>query len=406
MLDLYETFYNLSADPFRLSPDHRFVLDHPSYAKSRSYLEYALHRGEGFVIITGGAGTGKTTLISEILVQLDKTRIQVATLTSTQLESRDLLHMVAASFGLPLKEMDKVALLLELEKFLKQEGQKGRRAVLIVDEAQGLSQGALEELRLLANLQFNNRLLLQVFLVGQESLQELIGAPGMEHLRQRIVAASRLEPLKPNETVDYVEQRLSCAGWKGDPKIDAEALMLVHSSSGGIPRRINLICSRLFLYGSMEKKHVLVGADAKIVIEDLQQEHLVAPVAERVNGTTGAPSRIGVLVEVGAMASVHSLPRKKRTTEDSAGDIAVQTAENSTADRVQPASILTPATGELAETDNPTAVPPLDSIMTAKGPRRTQQADKGRRLSKGMVIAVIFALMVMGIFLVVVVGTE
>ena len=312
MLDLYKTFYKLSADPFRLSPDHRFVLDHRSYAKSKSYLEYALHRGEGFIIITGGAGTGKTTLINEILAKLDKTRIQVATLTSTQLESRDLLHMVAASFGLPLKEMDKAALLLGLEEFLKQQGQQGRHAVLIVDEAQGLSHGALEELRLLANLQFNNRLLLQVFLVGQESLQELIGIPGMEHLRQRVVAASHLEPLKPDETVDYVEHRLSRVGWKGDPKIDAEALMLVHHFSDGIPRRINLICSRLFLYGAMEKKHALVGADAKNVIEDLQREHLVAPVAERGNGTTGAPSRVGVLAEVGVKASIHSLPRKKK----------------------------------------------------------------------------------------------
>lgn len=326
MLDLYETFYKLSADPFRLGPDHRFVLDHRSYAKSRSYLEYALHRGEGFIVITGGAGTGKTTLINEILAQLDKTRIRVATLNSTQLESRDLLHMVTASFGLSLEEIDKAALLLGLEEFLKQQGQKGRRSVLIVDEAQGLSQGALEELRLLANLQFNNRLLLQVFLVGQELLRELISAPGMDHLRQRIVAASHIDPLTPDETVDYVEHRLSRVGWQGDPKIDAEALSLIYSFSGGIPRRINLICSRLFLYGAMEKKHALVGADAKNVIEDLKQEHLVAPVAERVNGTTGGPSLVRVLADEGVKASIDSLPREKKTTEDSAA-IATDSAQ-------------------------------------------------------------------------------
>lgn len=318
MLDLYENFYKLTADPFRLSPDHRFVLDHRSYAKSKSYLEYALHRGEGFIVITGGAGTGKTTLISEILEKLDKTHIQVATLNSTQLESRDMLHMVAASFDLPLKdkEMDKADLLLLLEEFLKQQGKKGRRAVLIVDEAQGLSPSALEELRLLANLQFKSRLLLQVFLVGQEPLRELIGAPEMDHLRQRIVAASHIEPLTLSETVDYVEYRLSRVGWQDDPTIDAEALMLIHRYSGGVPRRINLICSRLFLYGAMEEKHELAGADTQSVIEDLQQEHLMAPVAEQlVNGTTGMPSRVGVLAEEREKASVYSLPREKKTVE-------------------------------------------------------------------------------------------
>ncbi|TCK18195.1 putative secretion ATPase (PEP-CTERM system associated) [Thiogranum longum] len=310
MLDLYETFYKLTADPFRLSPDHRFVLDHDSYVKSRSYLEYALHRGEGFIVITGGAGTGKTTLISEILAKLDKTQIQVATLNSTQLEARDLLHMVASSFGLPLRAVDKAAILLELEEFLKQQGKKGRRAVLIVDEAQGLSQSALEELRLLANLQFNNRLLLQVFLVGQETLRDLLDRPDMDHLRQRIVAASHLYPLNPDETVDYVEHRLNRVGWKGDPKIDAEALMLIHNFSGGIPRKINLICSRLFLFGAMEKKHELVGADAKSVIGDLQQEHLMSSMAVQGSSAAAAVSRIGAQDEGFTTAFVHSLPRK------------------------------------------------------------------------------------------------
>jgi general secretion pathway protein A len=355
MLDLYETFYKLTTDPFRLSPDHRFVLDHRSYAKSRSYLEYALHRGEGFIVITGGAGTGKTTLINEILARLDKTRIQVATLTSAQMESRALLQMVVASFGLPLKEIDKATLLLRLADFLTQQSQKGRRAILVVDEAQGLPPSALEELRLLANLQSNNRLLLQVFLVGQESLRELIGKPDMDHLRQRIVAASHLDPLKPNETVDYVEHRLSLAGWQGDPKIDAEALTLIHKFSGGTPRRINLICSRLLLYGAMEEKHALVGADAKSVIEDLQQEQLMAPVAELRNGATGPTSRAGVRAEEGAMATIESLPRKKKATEDSVSaaqhPLLGQHSETTAADSAQQTSAraVKPEGGDVVE---------------------------------------------------------
>jgi len=442
MLDLYETFYKLSADPFRLSPDHRFVLDHCSYAKSRSYLEYALHRGEGFIVITGEAGTGKTTLINELLTKLDKTHIQVATLTSTQLEARDLLHMVASSFGLPLREIDKAAILLELEDFLKQQGKKGRRAVLIVDEAQGLSHGALEELRLLANLQFNNRLLLQVFLVGQEPLRDLLDGPDMDHLRQRIVAASHLDPLKPDETVDYVEHRLNRVGWQGNPKIDAEALMLIHSFSEGIPRKINLICSRLFLFGAMEKKHELVGADAKDVIEDLQQEHLMSPMAVQRNGTTATLPCIEVPDEEFTTAFGHSLPREKKTAEEptsasqpdssdqhseksvadadqqvSAGagepecreaekdtwseieelkqelrdsyedfekseahnDATVETANTLAANTTQPAGTVKPVSGEPGETDKPPVAPvPVDSMMAVE-PRHTPRTRTSKR---------------------------
>ena len=280
MLTLYETFYKLSADPFRLSPDHRFSFGHRSYARAKAYLEYALHRGEGFITITGSAGTGKTTLINQILSEVDRGRLQVATLTTTQLEGKDLLQMVAALFGLKYEEESKASLLLEIEELLKQLNQRGRRAVLIVDEAQGLSPGAVEELRLLANLQFNHRLLLQVFLVGQEQLRDMVRAPAMEHLRQRIVAASHLEPLTLDEMISYIEHRLMRVGWQGDPAITEDALRLVHRFSGGVPRRVNLICSRLFLYGSMEEKHELGGSDARSIIDDLQEELLVAPEAE------------------------------------------------------------------------------------------------------------------------------
>jgi putative secretion ATPase (PEP-CTERM system associated) len=310
MLNLYETYYKLSADPFRLSPDHRFAFGHRSYARAKAYLEYALHRGEGFITITGSAGTGKTTLISEILADLDKSRLKVATLNSTQLEGKDLLQMVAALFDLEYEDESKASLLLEIQQFLKQLSQKGRRAVLIVDEAQGLSPSAVEELRLLANLQLNHRLLLQVFLVGQEQLRDMVQAPGMEHLRQRIVAASHLEVLKLDETISYVEHRLTRVGWQGDPALTEDALRLVHKFSAGVPRRINLICSRLFLYGSMEHKHQLDGEDARSVIEDLQRERLISPEAVEAQ----ADPEQGIEQDEGAEAPVRRLPRTKPST--------------------------------------------------------------------------------------------
>jgi len=283
MMDVYRSYYGLSGEPFRLGPDYRFSLHHPSYANAKAYLVYAIYQGEGFIAITGAPGTGKTTLISEILAGLDRHKIEVATLTSTQLESRDLLQMVASSFGLHPDKVEKPDLLMEIESFLVSRVRSGHRAILIVDEAQGLSPGALEELRLLANLQYQYQLLLQICLVGQDSLLKLIRTPGMEHLQQRLVAAAALEPLTLDETVDYIEHRLGRVGWKGDPSIDEAALRLVYQYSGGVPRRINLIANRLFLYGGMQQKHQMNGDDARAVIDGLIEEFLLPsepPIAE------------------------------------------------------------------------------------------------------------------------------
>jgi len=311
MLDVYRTYYKLTGEPFRLSPDHRFSLGHSSYANAKAYLDYALLQGEGFIAITGAPGTGKTTLISDILAGFEQTDMRVATLTSTQLESRDLLHMVAHSFDLHPEDRSKASLLLELERFLNQQSYRGHRTILIVDEAQSLSHSALEELRLLANMQRKDQLLLQIFLVGQEKLLDLIRAPGMEQLQQRLVAASVLEPLDLDETVDYIEHRLSLVAWRGDPAINEEALRLIYKYSGGIPRRINMICNRLFLYGGMHQKHGLVGEDARTVIEELHQEFLL-PAEPPGEGGDGQQKDVEQSAD-GAKTPVCSLPRGERT---------------------------------------------------------------------------------------------
>ena len=311
MLDVYRTYYKLTGEPFRLSPDHRFSLGHSSYANAKAYLDYALLQGEGFIAITGAPGTGKTTLISDILAGFEQTDMQVATLTSTQLESRDLLHMVAHSFDLHPEDRSKANLLLELERFLNQQSYRGHRTILIVDEAQSLSPSALEELRLLANMQRKDQLLLQIFLVGQEKLLDLIRAPGMEQLQQRLVAASVLEPLDLDETVDYVEHRLCLVAWRGDPAISEDALRLVYKYSGGIPRRINMICNRLFLYGGMQQKHELLGEDARAVIAELHEEFLLPaeqPGEDRQQ--TDVEQQAG-----GPGTPVRSLPRGERIAE-------------------------------------------------------------------------------------------
>jgi type II secretory pathway predicted ATPase ExeA len=271
---MYELFYNLKAEPFRLSPDHRFCFNHRSYAKAKSYMQYAFRRAEGFVMITGRPGTGKTTLVNDLVDSLSPSEVSVAMLVSTQLDANDLLRMVAYSFGLDGDLPHKAMTIQKLTRLLTNHYKEGRRALLIIDEAQDLSVSALEELRLLTNLQLNSQPLLQIFLLGQEELKDLVHGPNMEQVHQRLVAAYDLEALKENETKQYIKHRLDQVGWKGDPAISEAAFPIIHQFSGGIPRRINLFCSRLFLHGSVEERHKLGILDTKVVLQELKLENL------------------------------------------------------------------------------------------------------------------------------------
>lgn len=280
MLDVYKSCYKLTDQPFRLSPDSRFCFGHPSYDNAKAYLKYAVTEGEGFVAITGAPGTGKTTLINSLLSELDTSRVSVATLSNVQLDSAMLVSRVIEAFRIDSASMQSSPV-HGLTNYLTQQRQSGVRSILIVDEAQGMSTQSLEDLRLLSNLQCENHLLMQVFLIGQESLLDMIRAPGMEQLHQRFIAASHLEPLKLSETVDYIRHRLNRVGWQQDPQISKDALKLIHKFSAGIPRRINLICHRLFMFGGLEQKHAFAGEDALHVIVELHKEGLLSPVARR-----------------------------------------------------------------------------------------------------------------------------
>lgn len=275
---MYESFYNLKAEPFRLTPDHKFCYSHSSYRKAKAYMQYAFERAEGFVMITGKAGTGKTTLVNDLIDSLPKSKVKVATLVSTQLEADDLLRMSAFAFGLDSNVAHKATLLQDLAKLLISNHKKGQRALLIVDEAQDLSVSSLEELRLLTNFQINNHQLVQIFLLGQEKLGELIRRPDMEQVHQRLIAAHHLNALSEEDTKAYIKHRLTKAGWRGDPAISNAVYSIVFQSSGGIPRRINSICSRLLLHGSVEQLHQLGVLDGRIVLEELEQEGLAGAI--------------------------------------------------------------------------------------------------------------------------------
>jgi len=269
---MYETFYGLTGKPFQLNPDPAFLFSSKGHSSAYAYLKYGVFQGEGFIVVTGEIGAGKTTLIRALLEELDPARVIAAQLVSTMLDSDNLLRAVATAFGLAVRGEDKAHLLAGLEAFLTSLVTQNKRALLVVDEAQNLTPQAMEELRMLSNFQLGDRALLQSFLVGQPELRNLMRAPTMQQLRQRIIASYHLGPMDKSETRAYVEHRLHRVGWNGDPQFEPEVFAEIYDATGGIPRRINQLCNRLLLAGFLSEKHQLTAADAEEVIKELSTE--------------------------------------------------------------------------------------------------------------------------------------
>jgi len=272
---MYEDFYGFREEPFRLSPDSRLCFMHPSYKKAKAYMQYALRRQEGFVMVTGRPGMGKTTLINDLTTELTNQGNLFAALTSTQIQADDLLRLVLLKFGLNGETEHKALLINRLDTFLQTVHREGRRPLLIVDEAQDLTPDALEELRLLTNLQQENQPLLQIFLVGQEELRQTVMNKGLEQLHQRIVAACHLAPLTLDSVEAYIKHRLDHVGWNNSPELSASIYKPIFVHSQGVPRIVNQICSRLLLHGMVEDKYKLGLEDVTEVVDSLNEEQLL-----------------------------------------------------------------------------------------------------------------------------------
>ena len=289
---MYEAFYGLSTKPFQLNPDPNFYFASKQHRRAKAYLEYGVSRNEGFIVITGEIGAGKTMVLRSLIEGLNGSNVITGHLVTTQLGAEDTLRMVGAAFGFRVKDVPKSELLITLEAFLISQTSKGKRCLLIVDEAQNLTPRAVEELRMLSNFQFGNQALLQSFLVGQPEFRQILQQPEMEQFRQRVAATCHIGPLDADETRAYIEHRLKCAGSSGKPSFEPATFGAIYAASGGIPRRINSIADRLLLAGFLAGRTHLTESDVNEVVSEFQQENRVPdrPVAAgmAVQGAAGA----------------------------------------------------------------------------------------------------------------------
>lgn len=269
---MYESHFGLSAKPFQLNPDPDFFFGSRGHKRAMAYLEYGLHQGEGFIVITGEVGAGKTTLLRGLLRRIPADTIVPVQIVSTQVDSDDLLRLVATAFGLPAGGEDKATLLTRLQKHLEGLHADGRRALLIVDEAQNLSPRAVEELRMLSNFQVGARSLVQSFLVGQPEFREIMQRPEMRQLKQRVIASYHLGPLDAEETRHYIEHRLRHVGWLERPGFEPGAFGAIHAATEGVPRRINTLCDRLLLAAFLGEKAQITETEVETVAREQAQE--------------------------------------------------------------------------------------------------------------------------------------
>lgn len=269
---MFSEFYDLKESPFKLTPDHKFFFKSSIHKKALGYLVYGLHQGEGFVVITGEVGAGKTTLAAHLLSTLDKTEFITAHVVTTMVGGGDMLRLIAGQFGLASETESKASLLQKLERYFHEVWRSGRRALIIIDEAQNLGLETLEELRMLSNLTYEGTAMVQSMLLGQPQFKESLADPDYDQLRQRIIASFHLGTLNRNETESYIMHRLQVVGWKEDPIFTTDAFDKIFEATSGVPRLTNLLCGRLLLFGMLEETHTIDGDAVESVVEDMERE--------------------------------------------------------------------------------------------------------------------------------------
>jgi general secretion pathway protein A len=269
---MFTEFYGLTALPFQLTPDSRFFFDSSGHSKALAHLTYGLQQGDGFIVITGDVGTGKTMLVEHLWSQLNTNEYVAAKISSTQLSPTGFLRMIADSFRLSYRGRDKTRLLRELADFFDSNYVSGKRTLMVIDEVQNLPFSTLEELRMLSNLTIGHHVSLQIFLIGQPQFRSILSSSDAEQLRQRVFTSYHLGPLNEPEVKKYIEHRLQVVGWIGDPIFEDAAFTRIFNVTGGTPRKINLLCSRLLLWGFLEGEHLIGDPQVKEVASEWVSE--------------------------------------------------------------------------------------------------------------------------------------
>ncbi|MET0372190.1 MAG: XrtA/PEP-CTERM system-associated ATPase [Sphingobium sp.] len=296
---MYDQFYGLQGRPFQLTPDPQFYFESMTHRKALSYLGYGLAQGEGFIVITGDIGAGKTTLVGHLMGTIDPMRLTAVKIVSTQVEGDDMLRLAAHSFGVAVDGAPKAQLLQRIEAFLHGQARAGRRTLLIVDEAQNLAISALEELRMLSNFQLGGQSLLQIFLLGQPEFRDLIASPELEQLRQRVIATHHLEPMMADEVEPYILHRLAVVGWTGNPHFTQAAFDAIYDATAGVPRRVNALTSRVLLMGAIDRLATIDSPIVDAVVADIGVDADARP-------EPAAPSKLDAVEEAAPveMASI------------------------------------------------------------------------------------------------------
>ncbi len=269
---MYTSFFGLKCKPFELVPDPEFLLLSGSHKRALLHLNYGISENAGFILVTGEVGTGKTTLIRSMMQKL-KSDVKLARINNTRVSSEQLISMINEDFGVEVKGRDKTGMLEDLTGFLIDQFSRGKKPVIIIDEAQNLSPDLLEEIRLLSNLETNKSKLLQIVLVGQPELMKVLAQPGLRQLRQRISISCHIQPLTRDEAEEYIFHRLEVAGNRQAVKFQEGAADLIHTFSRGVPRLINIACDFLMLSAFAEEMKEISADMVKEVIGELETSH-------------------------------------------------------------------------------------------------------------------------------------